>query len=386
MTATHAPEPATGRKRNTFRDIRAGRSTFDFALNPKRYFVISLVLVGLSLVGLGFRGLELGIDFTGGTVWVVEVREGDPTSGGAREVVEAIYDGEVKAQVLDNRTNNTRQVRVQAGEVEGEQRVAISEALAAYTGADPAAVSVSEVSASWGRQVSMKALQGLAIFLVLVILYLSIRLEFKMAVAAVAAVLHDIIVTVGVYAWLQFPVTPATVIAFLTILGFSLYDTVVVFDKVLENQRTLGQTKGDTYSALVNRSTNQVLMRSLNTTFVAALPVVSLLLVGTVILGATALVEFGLALLVGQIVGAYSSIFVSVPILAWLKEKEPRHRAMRERAEAGRSVPVAAASSSTGSGSGSGSAEPVVAPGDMPPAPPRDTYIRARGRKPHRKK
>jgi preprotein translocase subunit SecF len=159
-------------------------------------------------------------------------------------------------------------------------------------------------------------------------------------------VIHDIIITVGVYAVLQFEVTPATVVAFLTILGFSLYDTVVVFDKVKDNTARLGTVRGDTYSSMVNRSLNQVLMRSINTSIVALLPVASLLFVGTYVFGGLALRDFALALFVGLLTGAYSSIFVATPILAWLKEKQPRYRSLRERAEAdiARVTPAPAAS------------------------------------------
>ena len=169
-------------------------------------------------------------------------------------------------------------------------------------------------------------------FFVVLALYLTFRFEWRMALAAIIAVVHDIIITVGVYAVTQFEVTPATVVAFLTILGFSLYDTVVVFDKVKDNQARLGTVPGDTYSTMVNRSLNQVLMRSINTSIVALLPVASLLFVGTYVLGGLALRDFALALFVGLLTGAYSSIFVATPILAWLKEREPRYRALRERA------------------------------------------------------
>ncbi len=164
--------------------------------------------------------------------------------------------------------------------------------------------------------------------------YLTFRFEWRMALAAIIAVIHDIIITVGVYAVTGFEVTPATVVAFLTILGFSLYDTVVVFDKVKDNQARLGTVRGDTYSLMVNRSLNQVLMRSINTSIVALLPVASLLFVGTYVFGGLALRDFALALFVGLLTGAYSSIFVATPILAWLKEREPRYRALRERAAA----------------------------------------------------
>jgi preprotein translocase subunit SecF len=182
--------------------------------------------------------------------------------------------------------------------------------------------------------VSSKALQALIVFFVVIAIYLTLRFEWRMALAAIVAVVHDIIITVGVYSVTQFEVVPATVVAFLTILGYSLYDTVVVFDKVRENQARLGTERGDTYSAMVNRSLNAVLMRSINTSLVAVLPVGSLLIVGTYVFGGLVLRDFALALFVGLLTGAYSSIFVATPLLAWLKEREPRYRALRARAEA----------------------------------------------------
>ena len=208
------------------------------------------------------------------------------------------------------------------------KRDQIQAALSRYgTGRVPVAV-----SATWGDTVTSKALVALAVFFGLIALYLTFRFEWRMALAAILAVIHDILVTVGVYAVTGFQVVPATVIAFLTILGFSLYDTVVVFDKVGENTPTVGTDRADTYSQMVNRSLNQVLMRSLNTSFVAVLPVASLVFVGSGLFGATALKDFAVALFVGLATGAYSSIFVAAPILAWLKEREPRYRAVRQRA------------------------------------------------------
>ena len=228
-------------------------------------------------------------------------------------------------------------------------------ALAEYAGIQPEQVSITNVGPTWGDKVSDKALQALVVFFLVLALYLTFRFEFRMAIAALIAVLHDIIITVGVYAITGFEVTPATVVAFLTILGFSLYDTVVVFDKVKENEARLGTVRGDTYSTMVNRSLNQVLMRSLNTSIVAVLPVASLLFVGTFVLGGQTLKDFALALFVGLIVGAYSSIFVATPILAWMKERQPRFRALRERA----AVDLARAGGK------------ASAPGPGPAAPPR---------------
>ncbi len=173
-------------------------------------------------------------------------------------------------------------------------------------------------------------------FLAVILLYLSVRLEWKMAVGAVLAMVHDVVISVGVYSVFQFEVTPPTVIAFLTILGYSIYDTIVVFDKVKENQARPALATRVTYTDLSSLSMNQVLLRSLNTSVVAILPVISMLVVGAGILGAVTLEEFAIALLVGMISGAYSSIFVAAPIVVWLKEREPRNRALTERLATGR--------------------------------------------------
>jgi preprotein translocase subunit SecF len=207
----------------------------------------------------------------------------------------------------------------------------VTTALAAYAHATPGDVTLNTVGPTWGSSVSKKALEALIVFFIVLALYLTIRFEAKMSLAAIVAVLHDIAFTVGVYAIVHFPVTPATVTAFLTILGFSLYDTVVVFDKVGENTSSLATMGRNTYGEMVDRSLNQVLMRSLSTSLVALLPVVSMLVVGSFILGATSLEEFALALLAGLFIGTYSSIFVATPLLVWMKEKEPQYAAIKQR-------------------------------------------------------
>jgi preprotein translocase subunit SecF len=207
----------------------------------------------------------------------------------------------------------------------------VTTALAAYAHARPGDVTLNTVGPTWGSSVSKKALQALIVFFVVLALYLTIRFEVKMSFAAIVAVLHDIAFTVGVYAIVHFPVTPATVTAFLTILGFSLYDTVVVFDKIGENTSSLATMGRSTYGEMVDKSLNQVLMRSLSTSLVALLPVISMLVVGSFILGATSLEEFAIALLAGLFVGVYSSIFVATPLLVWVKEKEPQYAAIKQR-------------------------------------------------------
>ncbi|MCL6641630.1 MAG: protein translocase subunit SecF, partial [Candidatus Rokubacteria bacterium] len=218
-----------------------------------------------------------------------------------------------------------REVTVTVEELPASPLQQVADALAGYAGVSSASVSVSTVGPTWGETVTRKAAQAMVIFFVLLAIYLSFRFEWKMAAAAILAVLHDIVVTAGLYALFQFEVTPATVTAFLTILGFSLYDTVVVFDKVAENERTLTATGRSTYGEMVNRSLNAVLMRSLSTTLVALLPVVSLLVVGSLIMGATALEEFAIALAAGLFIGSYSSLFVAAPLLAWWKGREPQY-------------------------------------------------------------
>ena len=334
--------------RHTLKDLYHENTNFDFLHRRWRWVLISSVLILVSLAGFVLRdGLNLGLDFTGGTSWQLTAAKGKSVStGDVRSVLDAQRVKDPKIVILGGSG-----LRVEASTVSLGTEAKITAALAKYAGVNDRAVSVSEVGPSWGDKVSRQALYALGLFFVSIALYLSLRFEFKMAVAAILAVIHDIAITVGVYAVTGIEVTPATVIAFLTILGFSLYDTVVVFDKIKENTPQLSTVKGLTYTAMANRSLNEVLMRSLNTSFVALLPVASLLLVGAGLEGALALREFGLALFIGLLIGAYSSIFVATPILAWWKEREPRHRALAERSasRAGREMAMAGGGRATAS-------------------------------------
>ena len=250
-----------------------------------------------------------------------------PTVNEVRSALGPVGESDAQISLQVNRSTGVHSIVVQTPSVTTAQKDRIAAAVARY-GPESAVV---DVSPTWGSTVTNKAALALGVFFLLIAVYLSFRFEWRMALAAILAVIHDILVTTGVYAVTGFQVVPATVIAFLTILGFSLYDTVVVFDKVLENTPKVGTDEIDTYSSMVNRSLNQVLMRSLNTSFVAVLPVASLVFVGSGIFGATSLKDFALALFVGLATGAYSSIFIAAPILAWLKEREPKYRAVRER-------------------------------------------------------
>jgi preprotein translocase subunit SecF len=219
---------------------------------------------------------------------------------------------------------------VQVGDQPDDVRLKVQQAFADEVGVDINAVTTQLVSSSWGASITEKAVQALIVFLVLVSLFIAWRLEWRMALAAILAMLHDVIVSVGIYSLFGFEVTPATVVAFLTILGFSLYDTIVVFDKLQENQKRYSSYRMP-YADVLNVSMNQVLMRSLNTSLAAVLPVLSLLILGAGIMGAATLRDFALALLIGLITGSYSSIFVASPLVAIAKEREPRYRSQRDR-------------------------------------------------------
>jgi preprotein translocase subunit SecF len=227
---------------------------------------------------------------------------------------------------------------------------AVVAAVAKAAGVDPAQVSPQSVSANWGGDVTNQALIALAVFLVAVVLFLAVRFQPKMAAAAIVALLHDIVVTAGVYALIGFEVTPSTVVGLLTILGFSLYDTVVVFDKVDENTKDLTKSTRSTYGEAANLAVNQTLMRSINTSVIALLPVAGLLFVGAGLLGAGTLKDLALVLFVGLAVGTYSSIFLATPVLAQLKEREPEQQALRKRVLARRAAEARAAASGAARG------------------------------------
>src|SRR5215470_14504526 len=320
-------EAVAPRRRHTLADFYHERTHFNFIDRSWRWLLLSGTLVLISLIAFAVRGLNLGIDFDGGTQWQFTMSKGSASVNDIRDVLKPLGLGDAKVLILGNDS-----ARVQSKNLSPAKQQAVSNALANYAKVEVPNVLVKSVGPTWGDKVSQKALQALIVFFIVIAIYLTFRFEWRMAVAAIVAVIHDIIITVGVYAITQFEVVPATVVAFLTILGYSLYDTVVVFDKVKDNQARLGTVPGDTYSAMVNRSLNQVLMRSINTSIVALLPVASLLFVGSFVLGGQTLKDFALALFVGLLVGAYSSIFVATPILAWFKERQPKYRALRERA------------------------------------------------------
>ena len=323
---------------NAFRRLFRGETSFDFVGRWRQWFAISGIIILAGLVSLGFRGLNFSIDFRGGTVWEV------PTTASVSQVRSALAGvgselSQSTIQQLTNTQTGQRTIKVEAAAkfVGQSQTVSnVTDALAKVAHTSPNDVQLNEIGPSWGHDITTKAIEAVIIFLVVVSGYIWLRFEGKMAVAALVALVHDIVITVGLYSLSGFVVSPDTVIAFLTILGYSLYDTIVVFDRIQENTRGLASTNRMTYSDTVNVSMNQVLARSLNTSLVAILPILSILVIGAWVLGATALEDFGLALFIGLTTGAYSSIFIASPLLALLKEREPRYAEIRRRLDQSR--------------------------------------------------
>ena len=310
-------------------DLYRGRNDFNFPRYWKLMLGVSALLVAISVGSLLTRGLDLSIDFEGGTVW--EVPSQALTQAQAEKAL-APFGADAAEKFQEATTaDGTRILRI-SGRVDSvETGTKAAAALASAAKLPTGDVKVTTVGPSWGKDITRQARLSLVIFMVLIAAYIAWRLEPKMAVAAIIAVVHDVVLTVGVYSVFQFQVTPATVISFLTILGFSLYDTIVVFDRVQENAVRLGRTGQYTYTAIMRRSLNQVFMRSVNTTFITLLPVVSMLVVGQMIFGQATLGDFSLALLIGLASGAYSSLFVAAPLTAYLKEREPRFAEIRKR-------------------------------------------------------
>ena len=310
---------------SVLRKLNRGETQVDFVGNRRRWFTISAIVLLISLGALGIRQLNLGIEFVGGLALQA------PNPAGAdvpemRDGLEAVGIDDSTIQLVDDGDS----VLVTTRELDVETENAAIDSIAEITGSNRTEISINAVGPTFGALVARRALIALLVFLGAVILFISWRLEFKMAAAGIAALFHDLIITVGVYALTGFPVTPATVVAILVVLGYSLYDTVVVFDKV-EELVELEDKK--TYSEIVNQAMNSVLARSLATSLTSLLPVGSILFVGSFVLGAPTLRDFALALFVGIAAGTYSSIFVAAPVLAAWKEQEPDWIERAERVE-----------------------------------------------------
>ena len=307
-----------------------GEAGLDVVGRSRLIYRVTAVVLLLCLAAMVFRGFNFGIDFAGGN----SLRLPGSTAQ-LEQVQEAAEDAGAEVASAQVVGGNTLLLRTAA--LDNDTERAVVDAVAAAAGVEPSQVSPESVSPEWGQDITRQALVALAVFLVAVVLFLAVRFQPKMAIGAIAALLHDIVVTAGIYALVGFEVSPSTVIGFLTILGFSLYDTVVVFDKVDENVRDLDRSARMTWGEAANLAVNQTLMRSINTSVIALLPVAGLLFVGAGLLGVGTLKDLALVLFVGLAAGAYSSIFLATPIVADLKEREPEVQALRRRVLARRS-------------------------------------------------
>lgn len=315
-----------------------GRVSINFVGRKWLWYGISAVIVLVAMFGLFVKQLNLGIEFEGGVEYRVSFASGQADDDAVTAINEAVRDTNISnasAPIVNTSGTNGELIRVQTEPLTTEESTTVDDAIRSVEGVED--LSSSQIGPSWGQQVADRAITGLVVFLVLVVLLIwAYFREWKMSVAAIVALAHDLIITVGVYALSGFEVTPATVTGILTILGFSLYDTVVVFDKVRENTAHLGRTH-QTYAEAANLAVNQTLVRSINTSIVALLPVGALLYVGVVTLGSGALKDLALSLFVGMAAGAYSSIFIATPLLVQLKELEPGVKAGDQRVRRHRS-------------------------------------------------
>ena len=376
-------------KRSVAERLYTGQLSYDFMKNRKLWFIVSAVLIGASLLLVLIRGLTLGIEFSGGTDFQAPMSIQADTVDDVRAQVGEFTTQELDAQVF---ALGGDAIRIQTRSLNPEETTQVRGDIAAIAGIAPEDVTYNAIGPSWGEQISRQGLIAVVVFMAAVMLLIAAYFrDWKMSIAAIVAVLHDLVVTIGVYALVGFTVTTSTVIGVLTILGYSLYDTVVVFDKIRENVKGLENTN-KTYSFQANLAVNQVLVRSINTTIIGVLPVLALFIAGA-FLQSGPLADLGLALLVGMIAGAYSSLFIAAPLLAWLREREPEmveHREQIERRLAraehkhARSAAKAETLAVPGAGStavGSTAVDAAVAPGVRQQRRTASTRAERKGRK-----
>lgn len=330
--------------------LYTGEKSFDIVGKQRTWYAISGVILLVAIGALLTLRLTLGLEFTGGSEFRVTAAQNTSDVVGARAVTDVVSSAQPKVAKV-----GTDSVRVQTDRLDDTQTQQVRATLATAYDVPVDSVTASYIGPSWGQTVSKKALTALIVFLVLVSLVIAGYFRtWKMAVAALVALLHDLLITVGIYALLGFEVTPASVIGFLTILGYSLYDTVVVFDKVRENTAHITAQTQQTYSEAANLALNQTLVRSINTSVVALLPIAAILFIGAILLGAGTLKDLSLALFVGVAAGTYSSVFIATPLLADLREREPEMKALAGRVARARSLTPRAARGSGRSPSGTG--------------------------------
>lgn len=309
-------------------DLYSGKRSINFVGRRKYFYAIAAVMVILAVLLPILRGgFNFGIEFRGGS----EFRVAGAADTSQQLAIDAVRSIEPEANPLVTNVG-TDSIRVQTEQLTDIKSEEVRVALAEAYGVDAAAVASSFIGANWGADVTAKAIQGLLVFVALAAIYMALYFRtLKMSLAAVTALAHDLVITAGIYGALGFEVTPAAVIGFLTILGYSLYDTVVVFDKIRENTYEVEFSETSTFAQQVNYAINQTLVRSINTSVVAVLPVASILFIGAALLGAGTLRDIALALFIGILVGTYSTIFVAAPLYSQLREGEPKYRKAAEK-------------------------------------------------------
>ena len=326
------------RNRSFLSRLYTGTGAFEIVGRRRMWYGVTAAILLICLASIGIRGFTLGIDFEGGTQMSVPVVSSEITAESVEEVVTATL-GEAPESVQTAGAGGSQTVQVRTETLDLAQAESVTRALADEFGPElaPAEVSISDVSSTWGSEITERMLIALAVFLVIVFVYIAVRFDREMSIAAMGSLFFDLIVTAGIYSLVGWEVTPATVIGLLTILGFSIYDTVVVFDKISENTRSVLQTTRRTYAEQANLGVNQTLMRSINTTVISVLPIIALMVIAVWLLGVGTLKDLGLIQLVGVLVGTFSSVFLAAPLLATLKERRPdigRHteKVLRRRA------------------------------------------------------
>jgi preprotein translocase subunit SecF len=356
--------------RGQLRRLYRGETTYGFIAHRRRWYALSGIILLICLASMLLRGFNEGIEFKGGTQYSVPATG---TSLSVAEVQDAFVKQKVNVQsVQDVGNSSTRQfiVRAPSKSTPSADEKTLRNAVESDLKIPQNAISETEVSSTWGSDISRKALQGLVFFLIIVSIYIAIRFQPRMAIAAIVALLHDLLLTAGVYSLVGFEVTPSTVVGLLTILGFSLYDTVVIFDKVSENTKDITAGSRMTFSEGTNAAVNQTLMRSINTSLISLLPVAGLLFIGAFLLGVGTIKDLALVMFVGLATGAYSSLFLAAPIVVDLTERMPVYKDLTKRVAAKRASEAARNSDPqrvlAGSGARVGAPAPAPRPGARP--------------------
>jgi preprotein translocase subunit SecF len=318
------------------RRLYRGETNIDFIGSRRRWYAASGVIVLICVLSFALRGFNYGVEFKGGATFQFSTKGTSLTSTQLNTAFTNAGVAPAEApQVVGS--GSDQKIVINTKTITPAREQALLAAVAKDVGVNPDDVSTNVIGSQWGHDTTINALEGLIVFLVAVTIYISLRFQWRMAAGGMIALLHDLLVAAGIYSIVGFEVTPSTIVGLLTILGFSLYDTVVVYDKVAENSTDILAGSRTTYSEAANLAVNQTLMRSINTSLIALLPVAGLLFVGAGLLGVGTIKDLALILFVGLASGAYSSLFLATPIVVELTEREPQYRALTKRVVAKRS-------------------------------------------------